>query len=526
MGSTMNHEEPVQSEPRRRRTFGRVGAVLAFAFVCSIVGAWRFAPAAPFASLDVGADCNHGFFSPDGTVLATVGPDNGAIRIWDVAGGYERFSINPGGHGTPVFSPDGRLLAVRPWKSPITLWETATGKEYASLQPKTRENRQVPFQFSPDGRYLLYQSEGEFGERLVTFWNVQTRDNETTFEPEGGRLVDARFDYLFAPDSRTIAAFHPRKRASDNGASEVSLWRMAKPPALLKRHLLDALALAVSPDFRSFASTEYPEGGKGELALRDMETGEKRWTLPLDGDRPHPDSLWFEAGGKVLVARGEMYENDKEGCVVPFMRVTIWDVASEPKQIGTVFRERPGDRGVPAVSADGKWFAMPLPAGAKLARVSEPGRTIDLVVEDDFVPQPHAGFRWINENYASPEFLADGKLLLVYGLARPARKPFLGEWLPAWLNPFRGREETRLVRVWDVESGTQAFSFEDSSVWPSPDGSVIATHTDCQTVELWGVPFRPSIGRILGWAVAAWSIAVLFGSAAHRVLRGRWFGKH
>lgn len=520
------NQTPVQSEPKPRRTFRPVGPVLAMAFVCCLAGAWHFTPAVPYATLNVGAECNRAFFSPDGAVLVTVGPANAPTRIWDVAGGTERFSINSGG---AVFSPDSRILAAREWNGPLTLWETATGKVYASFRPKTREDRTVPFQFSPDGRYLLCKTEGDFGARFATFWNIQSRQEEMTLEPEEDRLARAiargeYVEYLFAPGGRTFAAVRPQKRILDNGACHASMWRMAKPPELLKEHYVEsASALAVSPDLQSFASIEYPEG-KGELALRDMETGEKRWALPLDENHPHPDSLWFEAGGKVIVGRGDTYDH-KDGSMFPVMSVTIWDAASAPKQIGALRRERAAAGGAPAVSPDGKWFAIPLPAGAKLAKVATPEQGTDLVVEDDFTPQPTFGFRWIEEKYPTPEFSADGKMLLVHGLARPARQPFLDKWLPARLNPFRGREQTSLVRVWDVESGTEAFRFEDCSVWPSPNGSVVATLTDRQTIDLWAVPLRPSIGKILGWAALSWSAAVFcctLAFMAKRAMRGRW----
>lgn len=488
--------------------------MLAVAFVFSVAGAWRFTPVAPYASLIADEKCDYGFFSPDGATFVTVVEVQGPIRVWDVAGGFERFSldIGVGGRDTPVFSPDGRLLAARAWNRPLTLWETTTGKEYARFRPTTRKDTQVPFQFSPDGRYLLYHAEDEYGRRSVTFWNVQERRAESSLGGDEEQPVTstAGLECLFAPDARRFAKFLPRKPISENAPSEVSVWRMPKPQ-LVKRHRLEARALAVSPDLQSFASIEYPDG-KGELALRDMETGKKRWTLPLNEDDSHPDSLWFEAGGKILVARGEEYRFDENQGTFPVMRAAIWDAGLEPRQIATVFRERPGDRGVPAVSPDGKWFAIPLPTGAKLAKVAAPEQGIDLVAEGDFTPQPTFGFRWIDEVYATPEFTADGKLLIVHGLAQPAREPFLGNWLPAWLNPFHGRDQASIVGVWDVESGTEAFSFEDCSVWPSPHGSVIATLTDRHTIELWAVPLRPSVVRILGWAAILWAaVALLCG---------------
>src|SRR5207249_6304361 len=77
--------------------------------------------------------------SPDGKVLASVGHEARAVRLWSLSTGKERLAIRL--EGAPVypllqFSPDGKLLvtaALGQYSSergvPMRLWDVATGRE-------------------------------------------------------------------------------------------------------------------------------------------------------------------------------------------------------------------------------------------------------------------------------------------------------------------------------------------------------------------------------------------------------------
>jgi WD40 repeat protein len=80
---------------------------------------------------------NHLVFSPDGTLLATVGGDtwgsgpnpipwkNGDLRVWDAETG-ELLAIR-NRHWAPImavrFSPDGKLLATGGYDGTVQIWE-------------------------------------------------------------------------------------------------------------------------------------------------------------------------------------------------------------------------------------------------------------------------------------------------------------------------------------------------------------------------------------------------------------------
>jgi WD40 repeat protein len=113
----------------------------------------------------------------------------------------------------------------------------------------------------------------------------------------------------------------------------------------------------------------------------------------------------------------------------------------------------------------------------------------------------------------TPSFSPDSKMIVVAGLVRPEHKPFLGDWLPEKYNPFRANPAVSLVRVWDTGSQREVVALDQyTDAWFSPDGKVFATlREDRKAIDLWKVPFRASLGRILGWTVIAWLIVVAVG---------------
>jgi WD40 repeat protein len=67
--------------------------------------------------------------NPDGSWLATGGSDN-TVRIWDVATGQERATLN--GHtdvvSTDAVAPDGSWLASGSLDKTVRIWDVAAGQ--------------------------------------------------------------------------------------------------------------------------------------------------------------------------------------------------------------------------------------------------------------------------------------------------------------------------------------------------------------------------------------------------------------
>jgi WD40 repeat protein len=327
-------------------------------------------------------------FSPDGKILGVPSRDkDGAysIHLWDVPAGKLRsvvkhkFSIS-----TPVFSPDGKLLAVSEnGNSTLHLWDTATGREVRSV-------RASPFclAFSPDGRTLA----GETGVAVagglkgkVTLWDVATLNEEATFDvsttgndlifsPDGTLLALAGRDGLvlcdvatrrelrrlpeskdyyqvtFSPDSKTLACI--------NGG-EIHLWDVATSKRLHHRPGHDSWvhSVASSTDGKLVASACSRDGS---VRLWDAATGKPLGVLeghdsfdPRLDSAPYVCSCRFSADGNWVVAMS----GGREG----FLR--LWEASTGRKLRRFVCKDPScGHRDAPEMSAcnlspDGKRLA-------------------------------------------------------------------------------------------------------------------------------------------------------------------------
>ncbi len=241
-------------------------------------------------------------FSPDGTRLAS-GSGDKTVKLWDTATGKTFATLQ--GHSDFVlsvaFSPDGtRLASGSGGYKTVKLWDTATGKAIATQQGHIQDVFSVAF--SPDGTRLASGS----GDNTVKLWDTATGKAIVTLQ---GHLGDV-FSVAFSPDGTRLA--------SGSADNTVKLWDAAtgKAIATLEGHFGDVFSVAFSPDGTRLAS------GSGDKTVKLWDAATGKAIATLMGHSSYVQSVAFSPDGTRLASGS----GDRT--------VKLWDTVSDPQREG------------------------------------------------------------------------------------------------------------------------------------------------------------------------------------------------
>jgi WD40 repeat protein len=264
-------------------------------------------------------------FSPDGKTLA-IGGRLKAVKLWDVATGNERDLL---GHqkmaGTfaehvdagylvysVAFSRDGKTLASGSIDGTVKLWETATGKERATLKA-----HQLPVPvgvfvlLSPDGNTVVWASDWD----TVKLWDVASGKVRAT--------LNGWPPLAISPDGTVLASAGHKDAKKENGKFNVKLWEMATGKELATYEVPTEMIMAVafSPDGKTLASysRDVFRTGDHTVKLWDVATGKVRAGAREEGTFA---CLAFSPDGKTLATGTE-----KEP-------LKLWDVPAVTQEDG------------------------------------------------------------------------------------------------------------------------------------------------------------------------------------------------
>jgi WD40 repeat protein len=220
-------------------------------------------------------------FSPNGATAVTTS-DRVSLQLLSVADGSARQTIQPENPFQDArYTPDGRYLAVDSiYDIAVTLWDAADGTQQRTLKGFTTAAPVYHFQFSSDGRYLIWYARaavqpmdlqtGQLGPRF----EHEDFINSLGLEPHGNILAVSTDEYVgeditplvklwdinsgqqlsmlltdppiptgidFTPDGRWLAA---------GTGTSVSIWEVSSLQLAAQLPVPDAdvVALAFSPD--------------------------------------------------------------------------------------------------------------------------------------------------------------------------------------------------------------------------------------------------------------------------------------
>ncbi len=228
--------------------------------------------------------------SPDGKTLAVAGS---GVQLWQTATGQRIGSALPAvGHGryrAVAFSPDGTLLATLGADGTARIWNVTTQQEIGA--PMTVDRPVAPtgaVAFSPSGRTLVTVGAGG----QAQLWSVATHralgkpmaagpaTTVVTFSPDGTRLATAGSD------------------------GSVRLWDVATQQEIGTPMTADAqpvYAAAFSPGGGTLATA----GGDGSVRLWDVATQQEIGTPMTAGTQPVYAAAFSPGGGTLATAGGD-----------------------------------------------------------------------------------------------------------------------------------------------------------------------------------------------------------------------------
>ncbi len=379
-------------------------------------------------------------YSPDGTRLATAGPDH-TVRIHDADTGKVRTTLT--GHTRRVlglaFSADGsRLGSVAAElghgidKTELTVWDVAAGRSVFSRQGPAGGVRDVAF--SPDGRRLAAGGGNpQAGPGTVTVYDAVTGAEVLSLRGPTGLVSSV----AYSPDGSLLVCCALAYRA---GGGEVFVWEAAtgKPLPPFPGQGRGLLGVAFHPEGKLLATV----GVDQAVRLWDVATRKERMTL-YGHTAPVVAVRFGPAGGRLVTAGLDR-------------SVRVWDVATGRELF--VLRGHTGPVGAVAVRKGGRQVAS---AGEQLPAHDWRGEVKVWDLGDRLEARAagaHMGAA------LAVAFSADGATLVTAG--------------------FDGQ-----VRLWDAATLRPGRSFRGypgiaNAVTFSPDGTLVAAGT-AQGVRLW-----------------------------------------
>ncbi|MCL4176368.1 MAG: protein kinase [Verrucomicrobia bacterium] len=219
-------------------------------------------------------------FSADGRFLAT-GDRLGQIKVWSATNGREVMEEQAWVWGTQ-YSPNGRRLAMSPFRRGVMLWDADAGRKELTL--KVPMEFVAAMAFSPDGRWLATAG----SHHVARLWDLEKAERIRSFHGHRGVILWV----AYAPNGQTLAT------ACVDGTAKI--WDVATGQELrtLAGHIGWVRCVAYHPDGRRVATVGQDAIGR----MWDIDSG--RLLVTFEGHRDQIDGVSFSHDGRTMVTTG------------------------------------------------------------------------------------------------------------------------------------------------------------------------------------------------------------------------------
>jgi WD40 repeat protein len=302
--------------------FAPDGAAIATGGFAGQVQLWDVASGACLKTLKLGNSSVHSLsFARDGKVVAVCEPGQGA-RLYDLDRDRETFLADSQCTMiAPVFSADGRWMAINSRGGEATLWDRTTGQRHLTAQG-------VAVAFAPDCRTLATSvPDGRTLQLIDTgngseLWKIEAGDGQTTpgvaFSPDGKTIITASGGTLrffesgsgrerFASSEAHVGGINavqylPNGRALLTAGADgtVRQWDAVTARQLrVYEHDGRVQAISVSRDGASFATAAI--GPQASVSVWEPATGVRRQQWPGAEVGDGAQALAFSSDGRSLL---------------------------------------------------------------------------------------------------------------------------------------------------------------------------------------------------------------------------------